>query len=82
VSDGLNEIRRVMRPGGSGVITDWCQDFASMRLLGLYLSLTGRTHIMMLNSIELEQELAQAGFEAEIRKYKINPMWGLMTAKF
>jgi len=38
----LKEMRRVLKPGGSAVIMDWCKDYFLCRLLDIALKLIGR----------------------------------------
>ena len=40
----LAEAGRVLAPGGRIVVTDWCRDFPTIRLLDLYLHAFNRAH--------------------------------------
>lgn len=77
----VTEMKRVLRRGGQLVITDWCRDFVSTRLCDFYLRLFNAAHFKTYRIGEVESLLAIAGFSSiEIQAYKINRLWGLMTA--
>ena len=77
----LGEAGRVLAPGGRIVVTDWCRDFPTIRLLDLYLRAFNRAHWRTYTVAECRRLLADAGFEGvAIERYKISPLWGLMTA--
>jgi len=40
--EALREMTRVLRPGGSLVLTDWCDDYLACRVCNIYLRLTNR----------------------------------------
>ena len=76
----LQEIRRVMSPNGNLVITDWCRNYFWMRLLNRILPWTHHAHVHTFSINELEQSLAQAGFNINSKtKRKIDWFWGLMA---
>jgi len=77
----LHEIRRVLRPCGALVITDWCDDYLSCRACNAFLRLTDPAHYRAYRLRECEDMLTSAGFTAvAVERYKINWFWGMMTA--
>jgi ubiquinone/menaquinone biosynthesis C-methylase UbiE len=78
----LREMRRVLRRGGRLVITDWCGDYLTCRMCGLYQRLVNRSHYKIYRVHELSRLFDEAGFAvAAVDQYKINWLWGLMTAR-
>ena len=78
----LREMRRVLRTGGTLVITDWCDDYLACRLCDWYLRLSNRAHRGIYGEKDFRLLLDQANFRnVEIERYKISWLWGLMTAR-
>ena len=78
----IREMQRVLRPAGQILITDWCDDYLACRICNLYLRLTSRAHYKTYREKECRTLLHQAGHrDAEIERYKISWLWGLMTAR-
>lgn len=78
----LQEMGRVLRPGGQLVITDWCHDYLSCQVCDLYLRLFNRAHFKSYRARECVQLLQETGYAVvDIDRYKINWLWGLMTAR-
>ncbi|HET7570720.1 MAG TPA: class I SAM-dependent methyltransferase [Gammaproteobacteria bacterium] len=76
----LAEIRRVLKPGGWLVLTDWCGDFLSCRLMKLWLSMRRRPIVRVYRGAECQRMLERAGFRTQrLDRYRINWPWGLMT---
>lgn len=77
----LREMRRVLAPGGRLVITDWCDDYLACRICDLYLRLFNRAHTRVYRRQECWNLLVEAGYRnVDVERYKINWLWGLMTA--
>jgi ubiquinone/menaquinone biosynthesis C-methylase UbiE len=77
----LREMTRVLKRGGQLVITDWCDDYLACRICNIYLRMTNRAYYKTYRQHECLELLAEAGHPAvQIERYKINWLWGLMTA--
>lgn len=77
----LGEIKRVLRPGGKLVVTDWCDDYLACKLCDWWLRRFDRAHVRTYGTRQCEIMLATAGFSVTgIERYKVSWLWGLMTA--
>ena len=78
----LLEIARVLKPQGRIVITDWCDDYIACRICNLFLRMFNRAHFKTYGLRTCERLLRNAGYSTvQIERYKIDWLWGLMTAK-
>jgi ubiquinone/menaquinone biosynthesis C-methylase UbiE len=79
--EAVQEMERVLRPGGKIVITDWCDDYVACRVCNLYLRFTSKAHYKTYRRSECASLLKEAGHaDPLIERYKISWLWGLMTA--
>jgi ubiquinone/menaquinone biosynthesis C-methylase UbiE len=77
----LAELRRVLRPGGRAVITDWCDDYLACRLCDRALRWLDPAHRPILGGGQCAALLRDAECELlQLDRYRISLLWGLMTA--
>lgn len=77
----IKEFFRVLKPEKRVVITDWCHDYLMCKLCDLFLRVIGRGHFKMLSSESCLEVIKSAEFKkSNVNKYKINSIWGMMTA--
>ncbi len=72
----IQEIHRILKPGGKVIITDWCHDYMICKLCDIYLRLSGKGHYKMLGSNQCLSLLQQDHFEdISLKKFKANWAW-------
>lgn len=77
----LREIHRVLNPSGRVVVTDWCDDYFACRVCDRFLRVFSRAHVRTYGSEECRELLMEGGFASiDVERYRINWLWGLMTA--
>ena len=78
---GLEEARRVLRPGGHLILTDWCDDYLACRICDRVLRLVNPSHARIYGRAECGTLLSHARYQVtSLERYRISWLWGLMTA--
>jgi ubiquinone/menaquinone biosynthesis C-methylase UbiE len=80
-SQAIQEVKRVLKPNGHLVITDWCDDYLTCRICDIFLRLFNHAHFRTYGTSECQRMLQDEGLaRVSIEKYKIDWLWGMMTA--
>lgn len=78
----LAEFRRVLRPDGWLILTDWCDDYVACKICNWYLRVADPAHFRMYGLRRCKTMVAEAGFRVEqARRFKIDWLWGLMMLR-
>ena len=76
----LQEMTRVLRDGGTLVVTDWCDDYLACKVCDWYLRLNSKAYVRAYTTRRFLRLFEKAGLgRPTIDRYKISPIWGLMT---
>lgn len=81
-AQAIQEAKRVLKPNGHIVITDWCDDYLTCRICDGFLRLFNRAHFRTYGVRECQNILQDEGLaNVSVEKYKIDWLWGMMTAR-
>ncbi len=81
-AQALDEMARVLAPGGRLIVTDWCRDFFVMVLCEHWLRIRKRPLGRILHMRKLTGFVEDAGLHMDSAvRYRVRPAWGMMTLK-
>lgn len=72
-------MRRVLRPGGTLLLIDWCDDYLSCKLCSYWLRISDAAFYRTYSLHSCDDLLRAAQFEMmSSERFRINWLWGLM----
>ena len=75
----LQEVHRILRPHGTLVLVDWCDNYLSCKLCGIWLRLTDPAFCRTQTVETCRSLLEQAGFEVvQADHFRVRWIWGMM----
>lgn len=75
----LQEVHRILRPHGTLVLVDWCDDYLSCKLCGIWLRLTDPAFCRTQTVQTCRSLLEQAGFDiVQADHFRVRWIWGMM----
>jgi ubiquinone/menaquinone biosynthesis C-methylase UbiE len=78
----LQEIQRVLRPQGTFILTDWCRDYFTIRIIDYFLKKFNDAYFQSYRSSDMTRLLKENNFTIlDMDSYRINPWWGLVAVK-
>ena len=76
----LGEVRRVLRPGGRLVLTDWSRDYLAMKILDAWLRWRDPAHVRTHSRASVVAMLEEVGLRPlSVDEGRAPPLWGIMT---
>jgi ubiquinone/menaquinone biosynthesis C-methylase UbiE len=77
--DALARMRRLVRPGGTICIVDWCREYPQIRAIQELARRFGSQYRRILTRDELRGLAGRAGFNvAALDRFRATPFWGMM----
>ena len=72
-------MRRVLRPGGTLLLVDWCDDYLPCKLCSYWLRFVDSAFYRTYSFRSCEALLCEAGLEVvSSERFRISWLWGLM----